>query len=144
MDQYNRWQKMITLLNQHPIAPQSTQPMRPGRDGTNCGARNIAEGPCTTPAGIASRRSSIVAVEMQTNDLMLISWSDSTRCRYIDQRWIRARSRRSGYCALSGRAIRPGDAIYKPQCRGMQHPANSTEMVLASELQRAVAGEDMR
>ncbi|MGD3894776.1 DUF3331 domain-containing protein, partial [Xanthomonas citri pv. citri] len=85
------------------------------------------------------QRSAIVAVERQTDSSMLVSWSDPTRCRYDEQRWISAKARRLARCALTGQPIRVGDAIYKPQWRGEKRPANCREMVLATALEQFVA-----
>ncbi|WP_429256640.1 DUF3331 domain-containing protein [Paraburkholderia sp. GAS334] len=45
-------------------------------------------------------------------------------------------ARSSGRCALSGKPIRGGDAIYRPRSRGRDMPSNGREMILASELAR--------
>ncbi|WP_205189158.1 DUF3331 domain-containing protein, partial [Burkholderia sp. LMG 13014] len=66
------------------------------------------------------------------------SWSDPTRCRYDEQRWISAKSRSIGRCALTGQTIHTGDAIYKPQWRGANRPANYWEVILAPELDRFI------
>jgi hypothetical protein len=40
-----------------------------------------------------------------------------------------------GFCAMSGQAIRPGDAVYKPNPRPT--PVNGDAMILASVLRDA-------
>lgn len=43
-----------------------------------------------------------------------------------------ARARISGFCAMSGQPIRPGDAVYKPNPRPA--PVNGDAMILACVL----------
>ncbi|OAJ54925.1 hypothetical protein A6V36_08815 [Paraburkholderia ginsengiterrae] len=67
-----------------------------------------------------------------------VIWRDPTRCSYGDQVWHASRARVAGVCAVSGRAIQPGDAIYKPRpCRPV--PLNSGAMILRTVLDSAVA-----
>lgn len=135
MDAFNRWEHVMTLLAPSPAA--------------SCGApsnlrdpvaarRRHRDDPPPASSGDVRRRCAIVATERQTDSSVLVSWSDPTRCRYDEQRWISARSRALGRCALTGMTIRPGDAIYKPQWRGAKRPANYREMILAAELDRFV------
>ncbi|WP_431822982.1 DUF3331 domain-containing protein [Burkholderia sp. F1] len=134
MNEFHRWERMITLL-----APSygADYPMPPyGRDPF--GARRCRDVAAKSPNRGACGRSAIVAVERQTDSSVLVSWSDPTRCRYDDQRWISAKSRIRSCCALTGRVIHIGDAIYKPQWRGAKRPANGAEMILATELDRLV------
>ncbi len=105
------------------------------REGAGPASR-AASAPRAGGSGSAWRRSSIVWVEKQTENALLVSWSDPTHCRYDEQRWIAAKSRISGRCALTGQAIEIGDPVYKPQWRGGCRPANSGEMILANQLDR--------
>ncbi|CAE6816651.1 hypothetical protein R75465_05637 [Paraburkholderia aspalathi] len=75
-------------------------------------------------------------LDRPTTSTATISWRDSTRCCYGDQVWCSSRARTEGVCALSGRAIRPGDAVYKPRpCR--PEPRNADAMILTSALDDA-------
>jgi hypothetical protein len=134
MNESDRWEQVLTLLI----------------PSTNVGNRVLSSDPDTdcvrrhNTAPIPSRdsgcsRAAIVAVERQTNSEVLVSWHDPTRCRYDEQRWTRMKSRVRGICALSGRTIRVGDEIYKPQWRGAKRPANASAMILAMELERLIA-----
>ncbi|HHL4080643.1 MULTISPECIES: DUF3331 domain-containing protein [unclassified Burkholderia] len=138
MDAFNRWEHMITSLGPLPVAGVRMLPMPRARetDGSRRPHRDDAPVPSS---GDVRRRSAIVAVERQTDSSMLVSWSDPTRCRYDEQRWICAKARRLARCALTGQPIRIGDAIYKPQWRGEKRPANCREMVLATALEQFVA-----
>ncbi|WP_269502858.1 DUF3331 domain-containing protein [Burkholderia sp. IMCC1007] len=143
MDAFNRWEHMITLLGPLPVAGVGMPPMPPMlRTRQTDGARSLHRDDAPMPSsGDVRRRSAIVAVERQTDSSMLVSWSDPTRCRYDEQRWIsaKARGRGLGRCALTGQPIRAGDAIYKPQWRGEKRPANCREMILAAALEQFVA-----
>ncbi|MFJ1211717.1 DUF3331 domain-containing protein [Burkholderia pyrrocinia] len=119
MDEFNRWEHVMTLLDPSPAASRCAPPHLRDPDAVR-------------------RRCAIVAAERQTDSSVLISWSDPTRCRYDEQRWISAKSRALGRCALTGITIHTGDAIYKPQWRGAKRPANYREVILASELDRFI------
>lgn len=138
MNEFNRWAQMLSLICSPDVKQQLMQPPRFDLPKAHGAARTGASG----TAGAGWYRTSVIAVEKHSEHLMLVSWSDSTRCRYIDQRWTSGRSRRSGHCALTGRAIRRGDMIYKPQWRGEHPPANGAEMILADELERLVVRTD--
>ncbi|KUY83421.1 DUF3331 domain-containing protein [Burkholderia sp. RF4-BP95] len=135
MNAFNRWEHVMTLLDPSPAVSRSA--LSQLRDADAARRRHRDEAPPAS-SGDARRRCAIVAVERQTDSSVLISWSDPTRCRYDEQRWISAKSRSAGRCALTGTTIRTGDAIYKPQWRGAKRPANYREAILASELDRFI------
>jgi hypothetical protein len=66
-----------------------------------------------------------------------ISWRDPTACCYGDQVWRAGVSRSRGVCAMSGRPILPGDAVFKPQAR-RPLPLNVGAMILATAVLDAV------
>ncbi|AOI67226.1 hypothetical protein WS98_13255 [Burkholderia territorii] len=135
MNAFNRWEHVMTLLDPSPAAVHGALSLL--RDSDAARRRHRDEAPPAS-SGDARRRCAIVAVERQTDSSVLISWSDPTRCRYDEQRWISAKSRALGRCALTGTTVRPGDAIYKPQWRGAKRPANYREVIIASELDRFI------
>ncbi|KVZ49493.1 DUF3331 domain-containing protein [Burkholderia ubonensis] len=130
MNPFDRWDQMISLLD--PLL------------GAGCGlaprGRHWDDAPIPS-SGAGRRRSAIIAAERHTESSVLVSWSDPTRCRYDEQRWISSKSRALGRCALTGQPIRAGDPIYKPQWRGAKRPANCREMILASALDQYVIGQ---
>ncbi|MDR0241704.1 MAG: DUF3331 domain-containing protein [Burkholderia sp.] len=136
MNAFNRWEHMLTSLWPSPAAGLRLMPRATDTDGSRRLHRNDASMPSS---GAARRRSAILAAERQTDSSVLVSWSDPTRCRYGEQRWISAKARARGCCALTGQPIRIGDAIYKPQWRGAKRPANCGEMILASALHHFAA-----
>lgn len=76
-------------------------------------------------------------LERPTQSTVTIAWRDSTHCFYGDQVWHATRARLAGVCVMSGRAIVPGDAIYRPRpCRPT--PLNSGAMILRSVLNDAL------
>jgi hypothetical protein len=139
MNDYDRWARMITPL----AASSEARGWMPSSDELGAARHRHSDVAPMASSGSARRRNAIIAVERQTGSSVLVSWSDSTRCRYDEQRWVRGKSRRRGFCAVSGRTIAVGDSIYKPQLRGTR-PANGAEMVLASELERLIASQNMR
>jgi len=77
----------------------------------------------------------VTLIDRPTPSTATIAWRDSTRGCFGDQVWRMARARLSGFCAMSGQAIRPGDAVYKPNPRPT--PVNGDAMILASVLRGA-------
>jgi hypothetical protein len=77
-------------------------------------------------------------IDRPSKSTATVIWRDPTRCSYGDQVWHASRARVTGVCAMSGRGIQPGDAIYKPRpCRPV--PLNSGAMILRTVLDNAVA-----
>ncbi|WGY73548.1 DUF3331 domain-containing protein [Burkholderia cepacia] len=135
MDEFNRWEHVMTLLDPSPAASRCMPQLSRGPDAAR--RRHRDDAPPASSAGVR-RRCAIIAAERQTDSSVLVSWSDPTRCRYDEQRWISAKSRALGRCALTGMTIHTGDAIYKPQWRGSKRPANYWEVILASEMDRFI------
>jgi hypothetical protein len=81
----------------------------------------------------------VYVIDRPTQSTATIVWRDSMHCSYGDQVWHASRARSAGVCAMSGRAIRPGDAIYKPRpCRPA--PLNAGAMILRGVVHAAVEG----
>jgi hypothetical protein len=53
----------------------------------------------------------------------------SASCHYGYQIWVCAKARRAGVCAVSGKAIRRGDIIYRPYTRTLIVPVNVNAMI---------------
>jgi hypothetical protein len=88
--------------------------------------------------GTAPHAVAVNLIDRPSSSTATISWRDSTRCCYGDQIWRSTQARTRGVCALSGRPIRPGDAVYKPRlCRPA--PRNADAMILTSALDDASA-----
>ncbi|SDC89389.1 protein of unknown function [Cupriavidus sp. YR651] len=93
--------------------------------------------PTTAGSGSEHYAASITVIDRPGPGTVVIAWRDATRGCYGDQEWSQAVARAAGLCAMSGRAIAPGDAIYKPRaCR--PKPRNAEAMILADMLHAAV------
>ncbi|MGF6757714.1 DUF3331 domain-containing protein [Paraburkholderia sp. GAS42] len=73
----------------------------------------------------------ITVLERLSTTAVVLCWR-STTCHYGDQVWIQGVARSSGQCAISGMAIRRGDAVYRPRNRGRRVPVNVSAMISAS------------
>lgn len=79
----------------------------------------------------------VLVIDRPSQTTATVVWRDATHCSYGDQVWHASRARVAGVCAMSGRAIRPGDAIYKPRpCKPA--PLNAGAMILQRVLNEAV------
>lgn len=76
----------------------------------------------------------VTVLDRPTSLTAIIAWRDPTECRYGEQRWRGGVARSRGTCALTGRIIRRGDAIYRPQ-RRVPPPANAGAMILSEAVQ---------
>jgi hypothetical protein len=79
------------------------------------------------------RKVYVEVLERISTSSALVSWRDSTRCRYGSQMWHRSVSHRSGICALSGSEIRPGDSVYQPRTR--PRALNASAMILSAHVE---------
>ena len=117
------WQQALGLL-----FAQSDQPAGTPVSYQRCGRQDLA--------GVLIR-----IIDMPDSHTAVLSWNDATHCRYGEQQWGTAFARVAGFCAMSGRQIESGDAIYKPR---PQRPRarNADAMILADVLltQAEVAG----
>ncbi|QBR04332.1 DUF3331 domain-containing protein [Paraburkholderia pallida] len=92
--------------------------------------------PFRVPAkSFCNRGYPVVSIEKVDEEAILVSWSDATGGRYLDQNWRAGRSRGSGQCALTKMPIRKGDKVFRPFCRSKIHPSNSGEMIPASAIE---------
>ncbi|WP_250475052.1 DUF3331 domain-containing protein [Caballeronia sp. GAFFF1] len=64
---------------------------------------------------------------------VIVSWHDSTSCHYDYQKWFKAKARKTGICALSGREIHRGAYVFRPS--QAHRPVNSESMILASAVE---------
>lgn len=76
----------------------------------------------------------VTVLDRPTSLTATIAWRDPTECRYGEQRWRGGVARARGTCALTGRVIKRGDAIYRPQ-RRVPPPANAGAMILSDAVQ---------
>ncbi|MFC0399178.1 DUF3331 domain-containing protein [Paraburkholderia rhizosphaerae] len=91
---------------------------------------------CRLPMAGERFDAQVCLIERPTSATATIAWRDATHCSYGDQLWHAARARVNGVCAMSGRAIQVGDAVFKPR-RGRPAPLNASAMILATVLNDA-------
>ncbi|WP_082992307.1 DUF3331 domain-containing protein [Paraburkholderia tropica] len=70
----------------------------------------------------------IHVIERLTPGHLILAWHDPSSCAYRDQEWQLSRARRAGFCAVSGRAIRRGEHVYRPR-PARPRPLNSRAMI---------------
>jgi hypothetical protein len=71
-----------------------------------------------------------------------LAWSDATSCCYGEQVWRLRVAKKAGVCALSGRAIATGDAVFRPT-RLKSPPRNSEAMILATVMLAIPVGDSV-
>jgi hypothetical protein len=125
------WTSMLATIHQFssPPDPQRNPPELSGR--SRSGGERFR--PPMTDGGEACTYT-VTVVEELSNSLFSLCWHDPTLCHYQEQVWMPCAARESGHCALSGKRISRGDAVYRPRLRGPARPLNADAMILASEL----------
>jgi hypothetical protein len=68
-----------------------------------------------------------VEILEQSENTLIVRWVEPGRCHYGEQRWRRRSANSSGTCVVSRRAIRRGDAVFRPAERPA--PANASAMI---------------
>jgi hypothetical protein len=127
---YDPWRQTIGLL--------SVMSGRPDPVVTRLAALHVRFERRTCRLMLAGERvdAKVCLIDRPSSATATIAWHDSTHCSYGDQLWHAARARVSGLCAMSGRAIRIGDEVFKPRrCRPA--PLNASAMILAVVLDEA-------
>ncbi|WP_233888376.1 DUF3331 domain-containing protein [Paraburkholderia flagellata] len=84
-------------------------------------------------AGDAPCAAVITLLEHLSPRTIALRWC-SASCHYGYQIWVCAKARRAGVCAVSGKAIRRGDIIYRPYTRTPVLPVNVNAMIHLSAL----------
>jgi Domain of unknown function (DUF3331) len=136
MDEFGRWSRMLSMLSL--TKGDGIRSNSQGPFTCYLSRRLRHEPPARSRHGIATctrdfGRKLVVSIEKQSEKTLLVSWSDSTRCRYLDQVWIVGGARTGGNCALSGQLISRGDRVFRPRSSGGSQPLNVGEMILAKE-----------
>jgi hypothetical protein len=87
-----------------------------------------------TESSAATWEPCVTVIDRPSALTVVLDWRDPTKCCYREQRWVSARARVSGRCAMSGEPIEPGDEIYRPR-PARPAPRNVSAMVLASAVE---------
>ncbi|MBR8060424.1 DUF3331 domain-containing protein [Burkholderia dolosa] len=123
------WMQMLGLLTQSCTVRDVCAAARPR------GGRRTRVVVAAAAAMVERRSVAVSFLERQTATTVSLAWRDATRCAYGEQVWQAARARFGGVCAVSGRAVQPGDAIYRPRPT-RPVPLNAGAMILASVLEQ--------
>jgi len=92
---------------------------------------------CQLAARVDCCEVKVTLIDRPSASTATIAWRDSTNCFYGYQVWRASRSGVEGVCAMSGRTIHRGDAVYQP-CAGRRAPLNAGAMILTSVLDDAI------
>jgi len=106
-----------------------------GYGGEGVGATDPARPASRRPLYVPTPHIQVEVIERLSATAVAVLWQDSTRCRYVDQVWVRCGARAKGRCAVSGAVIRRADPIYKPRSRSVA-PVNAGVMILASVIEQ--------
>ncbi|WP_109483712.1 DUF3331 domain-containing protein [Paraburkholderia sp. C35] len=86
------------------------------------------------PVDVPPRPAHIVVEERLSSCTISVSWSDPCTGRYTEQIWRSGLARDAAVCALTGRAISRGDAVFRPRAHDFHVPSNRHQMILAATL----------
>jgi hypothetical protein len=112
------WTSIVTLLaGNETREPAGTR----SRRRTSMGSRRYAG---------ASTSAIVRIVDRPTLRTLIVSWRDALTGCYGYQLWNAKKARHDGICALTGRHIARGDAVFSPK-PGQAHPGNSDAMIAA-------------
>ncbi|ANB76500.1 hypothetical protein AYM40_30295 [Paraburkholderia phytofirmans OLGA172] len=125
------WQRTVGALSSWPDG----EPTLPGATGhfpiKHAATESKGKSPCVS-GGLGL----VKVIERLNETTAVIDWRDSTAGCYTEQVWRVCVARVTGQCALSGAAIKKGDAVYRPRTnRNLR--ANAAFMILSSELDNA-------
>jgi len=133
MNRIDRWSQIVGGLRK--VVPNGLGVRR--RRSLAYDARERDMGAC----GTAPYRPFISSVERRSTSTIVVSWSDATRGRYLDQVWRAGHARSAGFCGLTGVPVRRGDVVFRPLLRGGVAPVNAFDMILADRVPRAGGAE---
>ncbi len=119
-----------------PVAPQRSHAKR----GVACSIAGRATS--GTDATIVARRSAAIVkvLDRASEHTVVVSWCDSQGGHFGDQTWRLASAKKRGVCAMTGRAIEKGDAVYRPWLREKAR-SNANERILAECVDAALRAQ---
>jgi hypothetical protein len=137
------WEQTLLLLDrlcatEHPEESVNRAELAPGpdieglhRNGGRCrkGCK-IQQGNGVTGdvTGDAPCAAVVTLLDRLSPRTVALRWC-SASCHYGYQIWVCAKARRAGVCAVSGKAIRRGDVVYRPYTRTPVLPVNVNAMI---------------
>ncbi|WP_394365057.1 DUF3331 domain-containing protein [Paraburkholderia kirstenboschensis] len=100
------------------------------------GGVNVSATCCERRPAAGLQDASVRLLECPSDRTVLIEWSSPTGCRYGEQLWTRAIATSAGVCALSGKPVTRGDAVFRPR-RPLNSGGNALAIILATEIDEA-------
>lgn len=95
-------------------------------------ARPVCSGSVPRPRflGDAIGTAIVRLIDRASTTTLTVSWRDASTGHYGYQLWRAKKAEKHGICAMTGRQIEPGDAVYAP-ARGKHPPRNCNAMICA-------------
>lgn len=78
----------------------------------------------------------VQVIEVMNDRMIIVAWQDPTGGRYGYQTWTRVLARSDAVCALTGRSVKKGDAVFRPKNLRDRRPANADSVILAGQAKR--------
>ncbi|MEM5313421.1 DUF3331 domain-containing protein [Paraburkholderia sp. JHI869] len=121
------WEQTLLLLDRlcasKPYAETEHHAAPRGNDGRCRKGRKKCDATGDAPCAAV-----VTLLEHLSPRTVALRWC-SASCHYGYQIWVCAKARRAGVCAVSGKAIRRGDIIYRPYTRTPVLPVNVNAMI---------------
>jgi hypothetical protein len=134
LERSDPWSQTIHLLREPVAELFEVNPARSADSGYSQTTDEKGKAGKRVRAALAPH-TTIRVIERPTPETATVYWSDASTCHYGHQGWRAATALVDGTCALSGRAIRRGDAVFRPANRGAKlKPLNASAMILASSM----------
>jgi hypothetical protein len=86
----------------------------------------------------------VAIVDLLTPGLIAVSWQTPTQGRYGYQTWRKTVALHDGICALTGKNIKQGDAVFRPKSGTGRRPVNWDEMILVAAVDENVVPDSIR
>lgn len=113
------WKGTLALLSETQRDQSSS--VRPVRSGSVPRPRFLSD---------AIGTASVHVIDRPSITTLTVSWRDALTGHYGYQLWRAKKAEMCGVCAMTGRRIEPGDAVYAP-ARGKHPPRNCNAMICA-------------
>lgn len=86
----------------------------------------------TAPISLTRGTAAIRIFERPTPDALIVSWRETGRCCYSEQRWELMEAPAAGICALSGKGFPSGERVFRPV--GSPAPTNDDARIAESSV----------
>lgn len=82
----------------------------------------------------------VKVLDRASEHTIVVSWCDSQGGHFGDQTWRLASAKKRGICAMTGRIIEKGEAVYRPWLREKAR-SNANERILAECVDAALSAQ---